>query len=422
MFALIDCNSFFCSVERAFHAGLARRPVCVLSSNDGCIVALTPEAKALGLRRGDPLFRVRDTVRRGGVSVFSSNIALYAAMSRRITSIVRRSVPRVEVYSIDESFCDLSPLPSHTDLTALMRGVAERVLLWTGVPVSVGIAPTKTLAKMCSKFAKQYPGYRSVCLIDSEERRRRALALFPLSDVWGIGRGTLTTLRCHGIETPLAFAEKSEAWVRARLPLPARRTWEELNGRPCIDTAEARRHKSVCRSRSFGEMITTPEALSEAVAHFAASCGIKLRGEGSAARELLVFAASNPFRGDLPQYHGSLTHTFPIATSDTVELTKAARALAMRLFRPGIHFKRAGVVLSDIVPATPMQLSLFDDTEARLRRLRLMKAIDSVNQRYGARSLRLAAEGDTDAAWLPKSVSRSPDFLTSIDGLLTVRL
>lgn len=185
MVALVDCNSFFCSVEKVFNPGLSGKPVCVLSNNDGCIVALTPEAKKVGLHRGDPIFKVKDIVNHYGVQVFSGNMYLYAAMSKRVTNILRQSVMHVENYSIDESFCYLDGYERHYDLTDYMRGVAKKIKLWTDIPVSVGIAPTKTLAKMGSKFAKKYKGYDGVCLIDTDDKRRKALQLFELSDVWG---------------------------------------------------------------------------------------------------------------------------------------------------------------------------------------------------------------------------------------------
>ena len=215
MFALVDCNSFFCSVEKVFHPGLAGKPVVVLSSNDGCIVALTPEAKAVGLHRGDPIFKVREIVDYYHVSIFSTNMYLYAAMSKRVTNILRKSIHHVENYSIDESFCDLNGYDAHFDLVDMMRGIAHKIKLWTNIPVSIGIAPTKTLAKMGSKFAKQYVGYQGVCMIDNDEKRRKALDLFDLADVWGIGRQTFERLNYYGIHTPLEFADKSESWVKA---------------------------------------------------------------------------------------------------------------------------------------------------------------------------------------------------------------
>ena len=276
MYALVDCNSFFCSVEKVFHPGLEGKPVCVLSNNDGCIVALTPEAKKLGLHRGDPIFKVKDIVRKHGVTIFSTNMQLYAAMSKRVTNILRKSIHHVENYSIDESFCDLQGYESHFNLVELMRGVADRIKLWTDIPVSVGIAPTKTLAKVANKFAKKYDGYRSVCIIDNEEKREKALSLFDLADVWGIGRQTLSKLNYLGISSPLEFANKSESWVRSHFNKPGIQTWLELNGTPCIDTTEVLRNQSICTSRSFGEMVSDLASLKASVATFASSCANKI--------------------------------------------------------------------------------------------------------------------------------------------------
>lgn len=245
MIALVDCNSFFCSVEKVFHPGLNGKPVCVLSCNDGCIVALTPEAKALGLRRGDPIFKKKDIVQHYGVKLFSTNMYLYAAMSKRVNNILRSAVPHSEVYSIDESFLYLDGLEKYHDLEDYMRGVVEKVRLYTDIPVSVGIAHTKTLAKIGSKFAKQYKGYHSVCMIDNEEKRRKALALFDLSDVWGIGKQTLAKLNYLGIRTPLEFADKKESWVRSHFSKPGWQTWKELNGISCIDTSEVAQRQTI---------------------------------------------------------------------------------------------------------------------------------------------------------------------------------
>lgn len=208
MWALADCNTFFASAERVFHPGLRGRPVVVLSSNDGIIVALTEEAKALGLHRGDPLFKVRDIVERNSVAVFSTNMMLYAAMSKRVQSIMRQYVSYSESYSIDEVFLNLDGYDSHYDVVEHMRGMAERIRLWTDIPVSIGIASTKTLAKIGSKFAKKYPGYHAVCMIDTDEKRRKALSMFELSDVWGIGRGTYEKLLSLNVRTPLELADK----------------------------------------------------------------------------------------------------------------------------------------------------------------------------------------------------------------------
>lgn len=422
MYALVDCNSFFCSVEKVFHPGLAGKPVVVLSNNDGCIVALTPEAKAVGLRRGDPIFKVRHIVDQCHVAVFSTNMYLYAAMSKRVTSILRKSVCHVENYSIDESFCDLQGYDDHFDLEGMMRRIARKIKLWTDIPVSVGVAPTKTLAKMGSKFAKQYAGYHGVCMIDSDDKRRKALRLFDLADVWGIGRGTLERLNYYGISTPLEFADKSASWVKARFTKPGQQTWRELNGEPCIDTAEVARKKTICTSRSFGNMVGGLDSLKAAVATFAGSCANKLRGEGSGATSVTVFLCSNRFRDDLEQYGNAASARLLTPTSDTMEITNAALSILARIFRKGIMYKKAGVIVGDIVSICPLQVNLFDPIANRPQRARLMRAMDELNHRYGLKTLRLAVEGEDKQPWKVRCEHRSPNYLTNINEILTIRV
>ena len=387
MFALVDCNSFFCSVEKVFHPGLDGRPVCVLSSNDGCIVALTPEAKAVGLHRGDPIFKMKDIVEKHQVILFSTNMPLYAAMSRRVTSILRLSVHHVENYSIDESFCDLQSFGEHFDLTKLMREVRQRIKLWTDIPVSIGIAPSKTLAKMGSKFAKQYQGYRGVCMIDTEEKRRKALEIFALSDVWGIGRRTLEVLNYYGIHTPLQFADKN-----------------------------------ICTSRSFGDMVSDLPSLKASVASFASSCANKLRGQQSLCQSVTVFVSSNSFRTDLPQYGNAATVLLATPTSDTLEINKAAMQCLESVYLPGIMYKKSGVLLGKISPAYPAQMELFNSPVRRMRRENLMHALDDINQRYGAKTLHLAVEDCGHQPWHVKCEHRSPNYLTDINEILTIRI
>lgn len=422
MFALVDCNSFFCSVEKVFHPGLDGRPVCVLSSNDGCIVALTPEAKAVGLHRGDPIFKMKDIVEKHQVILFSTNMPLYAAMSRRVTSILRLSVHHVENYSIDESFCDLKSFGEHFDLTKLMREVRQRIKLWTDIPVSIGIAPSKTLAKMGSKFAKQYQGYRGVCMIDTEEKRRKALEIFALSDVWGIGRRTLEVLNYYGVHTPLQFADKKESWVRAHFHQPGVQTWMELNGIPCIDTSEVIRNQNICTSRSFGDMVSDLPSLKASVASFASSCANKLRGQQSLCQSVTVFVSSNSFRTDLPQYGNAATVLLATPTADTLEINKAAMQCLESVYLPGIMYKKSGVLLGKISPTYPAQMELFNSPVRRMRRENLMHALDDINQRYGAKTLHLAVEDCGHQPWHVKCEHRSPNYLTDINEILTIRI
>lgn len=422
MWALADCNSFFCSVEKAFHPGLRGKPVCVLSSNDGNIVALTPEAKKIGIKRGDPVFKVRDLISCHNVKLFSANMKLYAAMSRRVTNMLRKRIHHVENYSIDESFCCLDGYDQLYDMENFMRDIVENVRLWTAIPMSVGIAPSKTLAKVGSKFAKQYKGYRSVCLIDTEEKRRKALALVDLSDVWGIGRRTLKKLAYYGIHTPLTFADKSESWVRSRFTLPMIRTWKELNGIDCIDTTEVIAKQTICTSRSFGNMVTELEDLKASVAHFASSCANKLRGQHSLCRSITVFIATNRFREDLPQYNNMLTYTLPIATADTLEITNTAIAILQELYRPGIQYKKSGVVLGDISSGKAISQDLFDHISNRSERHQLMHFIDNINQRYGTKTILLGIEGVGKQKWAAKCEQRTPNYLTDINEIMTIRI
>jgi len=421
MYALVDCNSFFCSCEKAFHPGLQGKPVCVLSSNDGIIVALTPEAKAAGLHRGDAIFKVRDIVERNGVTVFSTNMYLYSAMSKRILSILRGACDSVESYSIDESFLDLRGYERSCDLESYMRGVADRVRLWTDIPVSVGIAPTKTLAKMCSKFAKNYRGYRSVCVIDTDEKRRKALSLFDLDDVWGVGRRTCEKLLSLGVRTPLEFADRPAEWVHRHFTKPGFQTWCELNGYPCINTEEVLQRQTICTSHCFKDMVTSLDALKASVATFAGSCANKLRGQGSVASCVSVFVGSNPFREDLAQYWNGGSARLPVASCDTLEIAKAAMDILESVYKPGIRYKRSGVVLSEITPAAYIQQDLFDPVRRRDERRTLSMTIDSMNRRYGLKSVRLAVEDGEADHWKSKSEHRSPNYLTDIDEILTVR-
>lgn len=422
MWALIDCNSFFASCEKVFAPGLRGKPVCVLSSNDGCIVALTPEAKVAGLRRGDPIFKSKEIVERNGVRVFSSNMTLYAAMSDRVTSIIRRSVERVEKYSIDESFADLQGYGKTCDLEAYMRAVADRIRLWTDIPVSVGVAPTKTLAKVGSKFAKKYPGYRSVCMIDSEEKRRKALELFDLADVWGVGRRSFEKLLSLGVRTPLELADRPAGWVKRHFTKPLFQTWLELNGHSCISTEEVLERQTICTSRSFGSMVSDLDSLKASVSTFASSCANKLRAQGSVAGCVTVFVCSNPFREDLEQYSNVASFCFMVPTCDTLEIVAAALSDLERIFIPGISYKRAGVTLSRISPACRVQLDLFDPVRKRPERAELSKALDGLNRRYGCKTVGLAVEGGRDEPWKVKSEHRSGNYLTDLSEILTVHI
>ena len=422
MWALADCNTFFASVERVFHPGLRGKPVCVLSSNDGIIVALTAEAKALGLHRGDPIFKVKDIIDNNHVAVFSGNMMLYAAMSQRVQGIMRQYVEYSECYSIDEQFLLLDGYDRNFDLVGYMREMAARIRLWTDIPVSIGIAPSKTLAKVGSKFAKQYEGYRSVCLIDTEDKRRKALSMSDLSDVWGIGRRSYEKLLSLGVRTPLEFADKPGEWVERYFHKPGVQTWKELNGYPCINTEEILQRQSITTSRSFGQMVTDLGKLKSSVAYFTSSCANKLRAQGSVAGEITVYVCSNRCREDLPQYFNAATRRLQVGTADTIELTELAMELLESIYRPGISYKKSGVILGRIFSEGAVQQVLFDRIGNRPERLDLSKTIDVLNHKYGLKTVGLAVEGNRSDTWRVKSEHRSPNYLTELDDILTVQI
>lgn len=421
MIALADCNTFFASVERALHPGLKGKPVCVLSSNDGNVIALTTEAKALGIKRGAPFFEVKDIIRKNNVAVFSSNLILYAAMSERVQSIMRKTVKHTESYSIDEQFLYLDGYEEHFDIVELMRGMIRKIALYTDIPVSIGIAPTKTLAKVASKFAKKFRGYRGVCMIDTDEKRRKALALADLADIWGIGPRTYARLVALGVRTALEFADKDGDWVQRHFHKPGYQTWLELNGRPCIDTTEIIQRQSISTSRSFGKMTSSVEQLKSSVATFAASCCNTLRGQDSAAGCVSVFACSNRFREDLPQYGNMASAMLGIPSADTLEITKLAMSLVEKIYRPGILFKKSGVILSHIVPGS-IQPVLFDTVSKRDERLELSKTIDRMNHQYGIKTVGLAVEGSANEEWKTRREHLTPNYLTDINQIMVVNV
>ncbi len=399
MIALADCNNFFCSCERVFHPEVRRRPTVVLSNNDGCVVARSNEAKALGIKMGDVYFQIRDMLERNGVAVFSSNYTLYGDMSRRVMSLLSRYAPRIDVYSIDEAFLYLDGMGTSDDLGEYCRGMVTTVTRGTGIPISVGIAPTKTLAKIASKFAKKYPGYKGVCVIDNEERRRKALELTEVGDVWGIGHRYADKLARSGVRTAWDFTQKHKDWIRANFTVNGLRTWQELRGLSCVDLDERPMKKSICTSRSFpNQGVNRLPDLQEAVANFAATCVRKLREQRSVCRALTVFAYTSRFRTDLPWHMINATVTLPTPSSCLTEVVSSAlNAISSHYGGERCYYKKAGVLVWDISREDELQFNLFDPLD-RPRMLTLQKSIDKVNRLFGDGALRTAAQCRPGAA------------------------
>jgi len=393
MFALADCNNFFASCERVFRPDLQGRPVIVLSNNDGCAIARSNEAKALGIRMGDPYFKIRHIVEKHNVAVFSGNMALYGDMSQRVRWVLEEFAPAIEVYSIDEAFLDLRGLKG-IDFDSYAKAISARCRKMTTIPVSVGIAPTKTLAKVASKLCKQYPKLNGGCYMHRPQDIEKVLKKYPVEDVWGIGRRSVQKLHARYVRTAYDFISLPEEAVRKMMGVTGVRTWKELQGIPCIgfeDGFDAR--QSICVSRSFSTEIYDCGELREQIANFASAVAQKLRKQHSLTCEIAVFAYTNRFKEDLPQTHASFLVTFPTPTSEQREIVIAAASAVKEIFRKGYGYKKAGVIATRVTDMSDAVRSIFEDTDASEKEHRITSALDAINRTYGDGTLKLAVQG-----------------------------
>ena len=418
MFALADCNNFYASCERVFRPDLQGKPVIVLSNNDGCAVARSNEAKALGIKMGDPLFKIRDIVEKNKVAVFSGNMALYGDMSQRVRWVLEEFAPAVEVYSIDEAFLDLRGI-DNIDFDAYAKRISSECWRQTSIPVSVGIAPTKTLAKIASKLCKQYPKLRGGCYMHRPQDIEKVLRKFPIEDVWGIGRRSAPKLKAMGITTAYDYTQFSELTIRHMSGITGLRTWRELRGEPCIefeDGFEAR--QSICVSRSFSSEIYDVDELCEQIANFASTMSEKLRRQNSVTCEISVFAYTNRFREDAPQTYGNQLVQLLTPTNDQRSIVARAVAAARELYRRGYGYKKAGVIATHIAPSQSVMHSLFEDAATIEREHRLTSVVDAVNKNFGKGSIKLAVQGSGHI----KSCSdnQSPHYTTRWTDIPTV--
>lgn len=414
LIALVDCNNCYVSCERVFDPRLHGRPVVVLSNNDGCIVARSNEAKALGIKMGEPWHIRRRFFEQNGVIRRSSNYALYGDMSRRVMSILATFTPALEIYSIDEAFLDFD---GHRDPIALAAQLRATVQQWVGIPVSVGIARTKTLAKIANKRAKKTA--TGVCLLTDDAGEIEALSEIELTDLWGVAKRLAVRLNALGITTPLQFRQVDPREVRCELGVVGERMVYELRGVPCHSHERTTPDKkSIMASRSFGQPVTTGSAMAEAVASYAARAAEKLRRQDLACGQVIVFAQSNRFKPNETQYGASFVVTLPVATADTTKITSAAIAGLRAIYRNGIRYKKAGVLLEGLQPAAGIGDGLFEvrDTPERER---LMASIDRINAVMGRGTIRLAREG-TANKWAMRSEHKSPCYTTRWTDLLEV--
>ena len=407
--ALVDCNNFYVSCERVFNPKLEGKPVVVLSNNDGCVVARSNEAKALGIRGGIPAFKIDHLIRSGEVYARSSNYSLYGDMSQRVMKTLAQFTPEMEIYSIDEAFLNFSGITCGS-LREYGITISATVRQWTGIPVTIGIAETKALAKIANRLAKKSPRAGGVLDLAASPYQEKALSIIPVDKVWGVGRRYAKFLRKHGVETALDLRNAEDSWVKKHMSVVGLRLVRELRGIPCISMELCPpTKKEICVSRSFEKPVTSLNEMREAIAVYTARAGEKLRNERSAAGALMVFMMTNRFR-DAPQYCKSTVLELPVPTGCTQELIMYANRGVEKIFRKGYRFNKAGVILADLVPENQIQTDLFD-TRNREGSKKLMQALDAVNARMGKDTLKYAAAG-VKQRWKTKFNKRSPRYTT----------
>ena len=419
MFAIIDCNNFYASCERVFNPALEQQPVVILSSNDGCVIARSEEAKTLGIPMGAPLFEIEKLVKQFGVNVFSSNYTLYGDMSHRVMTVIASFVPEMEIYSIDEAFIDLSTLKEHFDLETLCRTIRKAVLKNTGIPVSIGIAPTKTLAKVANKMAKANKNSKGVFALEEDIDIQLVLQKYKVGDVWGIGGRYEKLLQNQGIYTAFDFTLALPNWVQKKMTVQGLRIWHELRGKSCIPLERIPPSKqNICTSRSFGKMQTNFQPIEEAVSTYAARCGAKLRRQHTCAKVMIVFLHTNYFRKDLPQYSKSIVVNLPVATNSSLELVKYASYALQKIYKDGYQYKKAGVIVAEIMPENQVIAALFDEVD-RPKHRKLMLALDQLNHQFGREKVKVGKQG-FGIKWKNKEHFLSRCYTTRLDDIIGV--
>jgi len=416
MIALVDCNNFYASCERIFRPHLTKKPVAVLSNNDGCVIARSNESKSLGLKMGEPIFKKRHLVDRHNIHLFSSNFALYGDISKRVFDIVARDVPAYEIYSIDEAFLDFSGIKDPYNYAIHLR---DKVRRWTGVPISIGISYTKTLSKVAGHIAKKSDD--GVCYLKDKSQISDILGKLPLDEIWGVGVRYAIKLKKYGIHTASDLLECDETWVRKMMNVVGLRMVRELKCIPHFNLEEDRSmKKSICTSRSFSVEVKEYSRMSEYVSMFASRCSEKLRSEQACARSISVFMYTNRFRPRARQYSGYFSMDFHTASSDAITVTKLAIECLKKIFKSGYSYKKAGVTLSGIVPRNQVQLSLFDSSD-RKKSDKLMETMDAINGNMGRDILKLSSSGINNK-WKIGKERLSPCYTTRWSDILKIKV
>ena len=416
MYALVDCNNFYASCERVFNPKLRHVPIVVLSNNDGCVVARSNEAKALGIPMGAPAFEYKELFKANNVKVFSSNYALYGDMSNRVTRILRKYTPDVEVYSIDESFLQFKGFDTY-NLVNYGKLIRQDVLKNTLIPTCIGIAPTKALTKVANRIAKKFPQLEGVYAIDTDEKRIKALKWLAIEDVWGIGRQFAKKLKAKGVNKAYDFTVLPDEWVRKEFTVVGLRLKKELEGISAIELEDVQTKKNIATTRSFDKTYSDKAYIEERVATFAATCAEKLRNQNSNCNIITVFIFTNRFQVDKPQYYQSINVTIPFPTNSSIELIKYAKIGLDAIFKEGYAYKKAGVIVGGITPESEKQFNLFEEEHPQHRKL--MKVMDQLNFKYGVKKLKVGAQA-LDKTWKMRQDLLSPNYTTKWKDILSI--
>jgi len=422
IFALIDCNNFYASCERVFNPKLWGKPVIVLSNNDGCIVARSNEAKALGIKMAVPYFEMKDVIEKNNVYVFSSNYTLYGDMSRRVMNILSTFSPDIEFYSIDEAFLVLNGI-FENNITGYCKNVRSTVMKWTGIPVSIGIAKTKTLAKIANEYAKKHPIYGGVVDLSNVDKEKKDgfLKKMVVEDIWGVGKQYARLLNFNRIYNAYEFTYMSEEWVKKNMSVVGLRTQLELRGTACIELSDSPQpQKNILASRSFGRPVECFKEMHEAVSQYVTRAAARLRKQNLAAGNISVFLATNRFKPEEKQYSNSISYSLPEPTDYTPDLIDYAIALLKKIYKDGYKYKKGGVLLNDLVPNDIIQQNMFDGG-LNIKKKALMKTVDSINMEWGKDTLKNASVGIRQK-WDMRRQFCSPRYTTSWNELLTARI
>ncbi len=418
MIALIDCNNFYVSCERVFNPKLNNKPVVVLSNNDGCAISRSNEAKALGIPMGAPAFKYEELFKKNDVKVFSSNFPLYGDMSSRVMSILSKFTPNIEVYSIDEAFLKFEGF--NCDLESYCNEIKNTVLKWTGIPISIGLAPTKALAKVANRIAKKFPERTSgVYLIDSPNKKENALKWLKIEDVWGIGFQHGKRLRDIKINTAYDFINLEDNWVRKNMSVVGVRLKKELEGKSVLYLEEIRSpKKAIATTRSFEGTITDYEKIKERISTFAVCCAEKLRAQNSNCNSIYVFIRSNKFQKNKPQYRNGILMTIPFSTNSNMIISKYAVEGLRKIFRKGINYKKAGTIVMGLDSSESYQLNLFENEN--LKHKHLMTTIDFIQKKEGQSKIKLASQ-DLKKRWKMKQEKLSPNYTCKLKEVINVK-